>query len=393
MRVVLFCHSLLSDFQHASAHFLRGVVSELAERGHRISVLEPVDAWSVQSLVREQGEAALALAGEHYPAVRSRRYDRSKLDLDEVLDGADVVIVHDWNARELVRRIGAHRKRSRSSYCLLFHDTHHRSSTVSGEPYDLSGYDGVLACGPAVKDFHERGGWGRRAWVWHEAADVKVFKPSPLSMSAVEPTRAPDSKRIATRGDVVWIRDWTEDEDTQALRDLFLEPVRDLRLVAKVFGVGYSDAALNEFRARGVQYGGWLPDFHVPRAFAAYKSTVCVQRRPIADALRGVPSIRVFEALACGIPLVTGRFRDTEGLFRSGTDYLAAMNGSELREHLRTLLADPDVRDELAHRGRESILAHHTCGHRVDELLSILDSLDVNQAPGSRPNAALGAFL
>ena len=55
MRFVFFSHSLLSDWSHRSAHFLRGVVSELAERGHRVCVFEPVDAWSVQNLVHEDG--------------------------------------------------------------------------------------------------------------------------------------------------------------------------------------------------------------------------------------------------------------------------------------------------------------------------------------------------
>ncbi len=34
MRVVIFCHSLVSDWNHGNAHFLRGVVAELRERGH-----------------------------------------------------------------------------------------------------------------------------------------------------------------------------------------------------------------------------------------------------------------------------------------------------------------------------------------------------------------------
>ncbi|HVH45504.1 MAG TPA: glycosyltransferase [Labilithrix sp.] len=393
MRFVFFCHSLLSDWNHGNAHFLRGIVSELVERGHRVTVLEPFDAWSVQNLVHDHGEASLALALEHYPAVEPRRYDRANLDLDEALDGADVVVVHEWSTPDLVARIGAHRKRTRSRYTLLFHDTHHRSVTAPEEmdAYDLSGYDGVLAFGEAVRDVHEREGWGRRAWVWHEGADVRVFKPNPL-MPASDLEVGPESKPIPMRGDVVWIGNWGDDERTCELRELFLEPARDLRLLAKVFGVRYPDVALEELAACGVSYGGWLPNFHVPRIFAAYKMTVHVPRRPYVEQLPGVPTIRVFEALACGIPLVSGYWRDTDGLFRSGVDYLVAKNGSEMRAHMRTLLSDPDACHELAARGRESILARHTCAHRVDELFAILDSIG-DRAPGSRPNVPLGVFL
>lgn len=385
MRIVLFCHSLSSDWNHGNAHFLRGVATELVERGHRVDVLEPVDAWSVQNLVRDHGEAALGLAREPYPAIRPRRFDPMKLDLDEVLDGAELVIVHEWSTPELVQRIGSHRKRTRSRYTLLFHDTHHRSVTAPTEMarYDLSGYDGVLAFGAAVKEVHERAGWGRRTWVWHEAADIRVFEPIPLEV--VEP--------ISERGDVVWIGNWGDDERTTELRELFLDPVRELGLVTKVFGVRYPEDALRELCARGISYGGWLPNFLVPRAFSAYKMTVHVPRRPYVNALAGVPTIRVFEALACGIPLVSGPWRDVEGLFRTGTDYLVANNGREMQGHMRTLLAESDARLELAARGRESILARHTCAHRVDELFGIVGTIAGECSPSSTPNVSLGVFL
>jgi spore maturation protein CgeB len=48
-----------------------------------------------------------------------------------------------------------------------------------------------------------------------------------------------------------------------------------------------------------------------------------------------------------------------------------ARDGAEMRRHLRDVLADPALASALATSGRETILAHHTCGHRVDELLAI----------------------
>ena len=41
MNVKLFCHSLVSDWNHGNAHFLRGVMRELHRRGNDIDVLEP----------------------------------------------------------------------------------------------------------------------------------------------------------------------------------------------------------------------------------------------------------------------------------------------------------------------------------------------------------------
>jgi spore maturation protein CgeB len=384
MRVVLFCHSLLSDWNHGNAHFLRGVVTELVALGHRVSVYEPIDAWSATNLVRDHGPAALGMAAKVYPAVRPRRYDKASLDLDEALDGADLVLVHEWSDPEFVARIGARRARG-GRFRLLFHDTHHRSVTDprAMSEYDLSGYDGVLAFGAAVKEVYDRLGWARRTWVWHEAADVRVFRPRSLE--------------TPRHGDVVWIGNWGDEERSAELRELFLDPVRDLGLIAKVFGVRYPEHALAELASRGIEFGGWIPNFRVPDVFAQYTMTVHVPRRPYVSRLPGIPTIRVFEALACEVPLITGPFYDVEGLFSIGEDFLVARNGAEMRAHMRTLLGDGEARRALARHGRETILRRHTCRHRVDELFAIADELGVREpdrprrkhgsedAKGSRP--------
>ena len=58
MRIVVFCHSLLSDWNHGNAHFLRGVVSELIGLGHDLRVFEPQNGWSVRNLLADAGPRA-----------------------------------------------------------------------------------------------------------------------------------------------------------------------------------------------------------------------------------------------------------------------------------------------------------------------------------------------
>ena len=103
--------------------------------------------------------------------------------------------------------------------------------------------------------------------------------------------------------------------------------------------------------------------------------TVHVPRAPYVRALPGIPTIRVFEALACGIPLVSAPWDDAEGLFRPG-DFLWARDGAGMEAALRDLLSDPAMAAEQAARGLETIRARHTCGHRADELLAVLETLD-----------------
>jgi len=360
VNVVLFCHSALSDWNHGNAHFLRGIAVELQSRGHRVAIYEPADAWSVQGLLADHGDVALDAARRAFPSLHPVRY-REPLDLDAVLHGADLVIVHEWNHHDLVRQIGDHHRRS-GRYTLLFHDTHHRSvSDVSSvAAYDLADYDGVLAFGDVVRERYVVRGWAARAWTWHEAADLRVFNPHP---------------EITPHADLVWIGNWGDGERSEELREFLIGPIAALGLDATVHGVRYPAEALEELQAAGIRYGGWLPNYRVPLAFAAHRVTVHVPRRPYVEHLHGIPTIRPFEAMACGIPLVSAPWDDVEGLFRAGDDYLVARDGAEMRRHLHDVLNDQDFAEHLSRHGRQTILDRHTCTHRVDELLAIVQSI------------------
>ena len=361
MRVVIFSHSLVSDWNHGNAHFLRGVATELLARGHLVEVYEPRDAWSVRNLIAAHGEAPLHGFARAYPTLRSHRYNVETLDLEAALEAADLVLVHEWNDHDLVKKIGGHRRTHRG-YRLLFHDTHHRSVTDSASmaAYQLDDYDGVLAYGGVIRDLYRSRGWASRAWTWHEAADVRVFRP--LGGEFIE-------------CDLVWIGNWGDDERTAELDEFLLEPAKSLGLRARVHGVRYPEDALERLARASIEYAGWLANYEVPRVFAKFRVTVHVPRGPYVEALPGIPTIRVFEALACGIPLVSAPWRDAEGLFTPGEDFLIARDGAEMQRHLKTILHEPELAATLAQHGLQTILARHTCAHRVDELLSIYREL------------------
>lgn len=357
MRAKLFYHSLVSDWNHGNAHFLRGVASELQSRGHDVEVFEPANSWSYENLVAEHGDAPVEAFHARFPRLRSTRYDLAALDVENALADADMVIVHEWNDHGLVRRIGEHH-RKHGNYALYFHDTHHRSITDpdSMSRYDLSGYDGVLPYGNVLRRIYLDRRWSHNAWTWHEAADSRVFQPLPSETK---------------EGDVVWIGNWGDDERTAELFEFLIEPVRELGLKARVYGVRYPKQAIEALKAAGIEYGGWLPNYDVPSVFARFRATVHVPRRPYATALPGIPTIRPFEALACGIPLVSAPWNDCEGLFEIGKDFLMARNGAEMRQLLRAVLDDPALAAGIAEHGRRKVLARHTCAHRVEQLLSL----------------------
>jgi spore maturation protein CgeB len=139
-----------------------------------------------------------------------------------------------------------------------------------------------------------------------------------------------------------------------------------------VFGVRYPEDGLTALRRAGVHYGGYLPNLCAPAAYAAARLTVHIPRRQYAQVMKGIPTIRVFEALACGIPLISAPWQDSERLFREG-DFLTVRNAAEMRRAMEYLLNDPDEAQAQALRGLETVLAHHTCRHRAQQLSSILE--------------------
>jgi spore maturation protein CgeB len=359
MKFALFYHSLVSDWNHGNAHFLRGITMELVARGHDVQVYEPHDNWSLANLREQHGAAAIAQFHGEYPRLSSQFYDETLLDFEHVLGGVDVVIVHEWNTPTLVARIGRAAERV---HCLaLFHDTHHRIVTAPAEleRLDLRGYAGVLAFGEVLRRLWVERSWTPRAWTWHEAADTRVFRPMA-------------ERRV---GDLVWIGNWGDDERAAELGEFLIEPVRELRLRARVHGVRYPRDALARMAAAGIEYAGWIPNYRAPRVFAAHGCTMHVPRRAYAQALPGIPTIRVFEALACGIPLVCAPWEDAEHLFEPGSDYLLARDGEQMKARLRELREDAALARELARRGRAVIERRHSCAHRVDQLFGIIAQL------------------
>lgn len=358
MRFLFYTHSLRSDWNHGNAHFLRGVMRDLVDRGHRAVALEPADCWSRENLVRHEGTEALDRFHRDFPELETAIYD-DRFCHEAAVDAADVVVVHEWTDPALVEKIGRLR-REQGGFVLLFHDTHHRAVTASNDIRSLclDNYDGVLAFGEALAECYKQSGWDRDVHVWHEAADDVLFRPL-------------DHART---DNVVWIGNWGDEERSAELGQFLIEPVRQLGCGGTVHGVRYPAHALEALAGAGLTYRGWLANADVPSAFASHRLTLHIPRRPYVEALPGIPTIRVFEALACGIPLICSPWEDAENLFRPGQDYLVAHDPDEMFNLMIDVLYDHDLAQSLAGSGLETIRARHTCRHRVDELLAIADN-------------------
>lgn len=360
MKVVLFSHSLVSDWSHGNAHFLRGLLRALGARGHEVTACEQWRNWSTENLVRDHGAGPIVEFARRFPELELRVYgqwDTILEEADALTRGADLVLVHEFNEPELVGALGEVRRR-RGDFVLLFHDSHHRAASVPHQihRFNLAHYDGVLAYGASLAALYRRDFAVERAWVFHEAADTALFHPLPREKEQ----------------DVIWIGNWGDEERTREIREYLVDSARtlpELRFV--VHGVRYPEDGLKEMGAAGIEHRGWIANFHVPEAFARSKMTLHIPRGPYLTLLPGIPTIRPFEALASGIPMLSTPWDDAEGLFREGRDYLMVRSPAEMRDAMLRLSRDADERARLAESGLETIRARHTCAHRAEQLEEI----------------------
>ncbi len=179
MRIAWFTHSLVSDWNHGNAHFLRGVLAELiAPRtsGGRLGAggwLEPHQPARAGARSRGGLRAAVPDAG----LAQLCRHPRPATGRSTA---------PTWSSSTNGPRPRSFAPSARgapgagASRCSSTTPTTGRSRRrTRWRAYDLSAYDGVLAFGEALREVYLRMGWGRRVWTWHEAADTRIFRPRP----------------------------------------------------------------------------------------------------------------------------------------------------------------------------------------------------------------------
>ena len=364
LRLAYFAHSLRSDWNNGNAHFLRGLLRALRCSGADVTAYEPESAWSIENLQAEvDGSRALGDFAATFSDLDIQTYSaRETLEVwRERLRGTELVVMHEWNPSELAGLLLS--LRDELGYKLLFHDTHHRasSSPESFAEFRLREFDGVLAFGRALENVYRKRFGIENVWTFHEAADTTNFHPMP---------------EIAREPLVVWIGNWGDDERSHEIVQYLLKPAQELapEFYTRIYGVRYSSAGLEALRTHGVEYAGYLPNLDAARAYAGAQLTVHIPRQQYSQVMTGIPTIRVFEALACGIPLVSAPWDDSEQLFRKG-DFSMAYSPAEMLSAMQRLLREPRLAEDQAACGLETVLTRHTCNHRARQLTEIYEEL------------------
>jgi spore maturation protein CgeB len=145
-----------------------------------------------------------------------------------------------------------------------------------------------------------------------------------------------------------------------ALERLLLEPARrDPGLRCVVAGPSYPDAIEWPANVERIEH---LPPAEHPAFYAAQRYTVNVTRADMVAA-GWSPSVRLFEAAACAVPVISDPWPGLDTFFVPDAEIVIAQRTEDV---VRTLAAITDAqRRAIGRRARERVLAEHTADHRA----------------------------
>jgi spore maturation protein CgeB len=147
--------------------------------------------------------------------------------------------------------------------------------------------------------------------------------------------------------------------------------------------------AAGRFIVAGSQYPleiNWPPNVqrvtHLPCGehrlfYNLQRFTLNITRGPMVDAGFS-PSVRLFEAAACGTTIITDRWNGLEAFFRPGKEIIVAGSASEVLNDISSM---PDSRrNEIGRAAYQRFLREHTPGHRAKELEDYVRELQARAA-------------
>jgi spore maturation protein CgeB len=199
--------------------------------------------------------------------------------------------------------------------------------------------------GPTLQVLEEEFG-ARRAIAFYCLVDPDAYRP----------------QEEEARWDLGYLGTYSDDRQP-VLERLLLEPAG--RLPGARFAVAgpqYPEAI--EWPANVERVEHVAPAEH-PAFYAAQRFTLNVTRAEMREA-GWSPSVRLFEAAACGVPVISDRWEGLDQLFAPGEEILIADSAADVVEFLRDV--DAEEARQIGERARRRVLAEHTAERRCERL-------------------------
>jgi spore maturation protein CgeB len=344
MNIVILGLSITSSWGNGHATTYRGLVRELAANGHEVLFLERDVPWYAGN--RDLPEPPYCTTRLYRGLAQLRqRYTRHVREADLVIVGSYVpegVAVGEW-VTETAEGVTAFydidtpvtlAKLARGDFEYL-------------SPHLIPRFDLYLSFtgGPTLRKIERKYG-APRARALYCSFDPGQYYP----------------RAARVRWDLGYLGTYSDDRQP-TVEKLLNDPARrwpDGRFI--VAGPQYPEELTWPRNVERVQH---LPPREHRRFYNAQRFTLNVTR---AEMIRAgwSPSVRLFEAAACGVPIISDWWDGLDSLFAPGSEILIARTSRDVLRFLRNI--DEDERRAIALRARARALAGHTAAHRAREL-------------------------
>ncbi|MCR6655875.1 MAG: glycosyltransferase [Opitutus sp.] len=350
MKLVIFGLTLSSSWGNGHATLWRGLCRALAERGHRIVFFEADREYYATHRDLTELECGQLVIYRAWSEVRARAWQE--------LADADVGIVTSYcsdaiAATELLNDCVGKLK--------VFYDLDTPvtlSAVEEGRPVDYIGerglrdFDLVLSYtgGRALDELRSRLG-ARRVATLYGSVDPSVHRRVGLEQRF--------------RADLSYLGTYAPDRQS-TLETLFMEPAR--RLPQRRFLIGGAQYPQEFPWAENIFFVQHVDPAYHPAFYSSSRLTLNVTRRAM-KAMGYCPSGRLFEAAACGTPILSDGWEGLDRFFTPGEEIIVAQTSDEATAAME--FSDAELQ-RIARRALERVHDEHTARHRVIELEKLL---------------------
>jgi spore maturation protein CgeB len=344
LRIVFLGLSITSSWGNGHATNYRALVRAAAARGHDVVFLERDVPWYA-----EHRDLAHPPYGSTvlYNSLEQLRDEHS-----ETIREADLVVVGSYVPQgiEVGRWVQATAEGVTAFYDI---DTPvtlaalDRGECEYLQPDLIPGYQLYLSfTGGPTLDRLERSLGSPRARAFYCLVDEAAYAPADIERSWL----------------LGYLGTWSADRQP-VLEELLVEPAR--RRPDDAFVVAGPQYPADIRWPSNVERIEHLPPAEHAGFYNAQHLTLNVTR---ADMVRAgwSPSVRLFEAAACGVPVVSDWWEGLDSFFVPGKEILVATSAAEVVQHLTSV--DEENRGKIGAAARGRVLAQHTAEHRIDEL-------------------------
>ena len=346
MRIVILGLSITSSWGNGHATTYRGLVRGLAERGHDVLFLERDVPWYAENRDLPNPPFGQTALYSSLPDLKDN-WTRRIHDADFVIVGSYVpqgVAVGEWVTSVATGPVAFYDIDTPVTLAKLDRgDTEYLSRSL------VMRYDMYLSFtgGPTLQRLEKRY-YARKPRALYCSVDATQYFPEPQS----------------SKWDLAYLGTYSDDRQP-ALERLMLDP-------ARVWPEGRFCIAGSLYPENLIWPSNVERIRHLPPAAhrAFYNSQAWTLNITRADMVRAgySPSVRLFEAAACGTPIISDSWPGLNQVFEVGTEILVANTSEQALEYIRNV--SESERIAIGARARQRVLGEHTSERRAHQLES-----------------------